>query len=229
MTRTRAASLAVLILVCAPASAQETTNVAEPGVRFSAGAAVGYYSGFGVEFSGTFSEFARGFPLAIRAGVGYASVDPGSAPEARKIFINNATNGAPEKSGRVLDLRFDAMYRLTGEASTPAYFYAGPRYASFKGNFKYVGGNEDFDVTSGQWGLGLGLEGHFGMGRSGMLVVGGGADYYFADKLQGHDTWYTPSGDDANPRKEYTFTDADAAINQPQWVPRFMVGFRYAF
>ena len=34
-----------------------------------------------------------------------------------------------------------------------AYVFAGPRYGSFTGNFKFIGGNEDFDVTSSHWGL----------------------------------------------------------------------------
>jgi hypothetical protein len=29
----------------------------------------------------------------------------------------------------------------------------GPRYSTFNGNFKYVGGNEDFDIKSKQWGV----------------------------------------------------------------------------
>jgi hypothetical protein len=67
------------------------------------------------------------------------------------------------------------------------------------------------------------------MGRSGALVIGGGADYFFEAPLTGHDTSYSPSGDDANPRKGYTFEDADAAINQPRWAPRLMVGYNYVF
>jgi len=229
MTRSICAALAAATLICAPAWAQSTTTPAQPASRFSAGVSAGYYSGFGLEFSGTFSDFARGFPLAARVALGYASVDPGSASDARRIFINDATNGAPEKSGRVIDLRFDGLYRLTDEGATPILLYFGPRYSSFKGNFRYVGGNEDFDVTSGQWGLGMGLEGQFGMGRSGMLVVGAGVDYFFESALRGHDTAYTPSGDDSNPRRGYTFEDADAAIDQPRWVPRLMVGYSYRF
>lgn len=216
------------VLSAGPVRAQSTTAV-EPRTTFAAGVSGGYYSGFGVEFNGTFSDFARGLPLSVRVGLGYATVDPGSAVDARRIFINDATNGAPEKSGRILDLRFDGMYRLTSRSATPAYFYAGPRYSSFRANFRFVGGNEDFAITSGQWGIGAGLEGHFGMGRSGMLVVGGGADYFLDSALKGHDTAYTPSGDDSNPRRRYTFEDADAAINQPRLVPRFMVGFNYTF
>ena len=84
-------------------------------------------------------------------------------------------------------------------------------------------------MTSGQWGLGTGLEGHFGMGQSGALITGAGVDYFFDAPLKGHDTIYTPSGDDSNPRRRYTYADADAAVNQPRWVPRILVGFNYTF
>lgn len=228
MTRSISAALAVVTLLCAPAYAQDAITPAQP-TRFSAGVSAGFYSGFGIEISGTFSNFARGFPLAARAALGWASVDPGSAVDARRIFINDATNGAPEKSGRILSLRFDGMYRLTGDSATPAFLVFGPRYSSFNGNFRFVGGNEDFNIGSRQWGLGLGLEGQFAMGRSGTLVVAGGVDYFFDAELRGHDTAYTPSGDDSNPRRGYTFEDADAAINQPRWVPRLMVGYSYRF
>jgi hypothetical protein len=228
MTRNLILTGLAAILVCFPAEAQDF-SYREQTTRFSLGAAAGYYSGFGLELSGTFTDFARGLPLGARVTFGMASLDPGSAASARRIFINDATNGTPEKNGRVINLRFDGLIRLTDSSSTPIYLVAGPRYSSFRGNFRYVGGNEDFDVTTGQWGLGLGLEGSFAIGRSGALVIGGGTDYYFAGALEGHDTTYTPSGDDVNPRKRYTFEDADAAINQPRWVPRFMVGYSYVF
>jgi len=228
MTRITCAALAVVTLLCAPAQAQETIAPAQPS-RFSAGVSAGYYSGFGIEFSGTFSNFARGFPLAARVTLGWASVDPGSAVDARRIFINDATNGAPEKSGRVWDLRIDGLYRLNDDATTPFFLVFGPRYSDFNGNFRFVGGNEDFNIGSSQWGLGLGLEGQFGMGRSGMLVIGGGVDYFFEGTLSGHDTAYSPSGEDSNPRSRYTYADADAAINQPRWMPRLMVGYGYRF
>ena len=109
------ASLATLL--CSSAFAQSPTTPVEPRPRFTAGGSAGYVNGFGVEFSAMFSDFARGLPMAARVGLGYASVDPGSAADARRIFINNATNGAPEKSGRVLDLRLDAMFRIQAEES----------------------------------------------------------------------------------------------------------------
>jgi hypothetical protein len=38
----------------------------------------------------------------------YTNMNPGNPADARKIFINDATNGDPEKSGWMWDVRFDA-------------------------------------------------------------------------------------------------------------------------
>ena len=105
------------------------------------------------------SEFTPSLPLTARLGIGYHTLDPGKPAEARRIFINNATNGVPEKHGRVWTHRLDLAYPLIGGSPPPLSVYGGPRYARFTANFKYVGGNEDFDVRARQWGWGLGLDG----------------------------------------------------------------------
>ncbi len=157
--------------------------------------------------------------------IAYTLSQPGEALQARRIFINDATNGTPEKKGRVWDFRIDLLYSLSRTVSV----LGGVRYSAFTGNFRFVGGNEDFDVTSKQWGLGLGLEGQFRMGSRVDLVVSPGLDFYLPALLSGHDTSYSPSGENVNPRKEYTYKDADRAINQPRWVPRMMAGLVYRF
>ena len=96
-------------------------------------------------------------------------------------------------------------------------------------NFKFIGGNEDFDVTSNQWGLGIGLEGYFNITQNLQFVLAGGVDYFFAATLSGHDTKYSPDGDDVNPRNDYTYDDADDAINQLSWEPRAIIGLSYWF
>ena len=110
----------------------------------------------------------------------------------------------------------------------------GPRYSSFRANFKYIGGNEDFDVTSRQFGLGLGVESHFKMNAKLDLVVLAGVDYFFDNTLIGHDTQYSPDDDNVNARNdnengdvEFTYKDADKAIKQPELMPRFMLGINY--
>jgi len=202
-----------------------TTNIR--ATDFHAGMNLGYYGGLSWSVYGNAADFARDFPLTVRFSIGHIWLDPGDAAGARKIFINNATNGIPEKKGGTTYFQFDFVYPLNIKSLPGSRLYIGPRYARFKGNFKYVGGNEDFDVTSNQWGLGAGLESVFAMTRKMDLLIGGGIEYYFSAKLKGHDTAYSPDGQDVNPREDYTYSDANAAINQPGFEFRLMIGFQY--
>ncbi len=190
---------------------------------------LGYSSGFNIQASLMISDFARDFPMSARLGIGISSVEPGNPAEARRIFINNATNGIPEEKGSQWDFRLDLLHPVHLLSMKRAYLYGGLRYAKFKGNFKYVGGNEDFDVISKHWGIGTGLESHFPMGSSVDLILTGGIDYFLSSKLAGHDTSYSPDEDPVNPREEYTYDDADEAINQPKIEFRLMLGFAYHF
>jgi hypothetical protein len=174
-------------------------------------------------------DLAEGFPFALKFGIGYASVEPGKAPEARKIFINDATNGIPEKGGQVWDFSFDVMKPVKLPLFKQAYLFGGPRYAMFKGNFKYVCGNEDFNITSKQWGVDSGLENHFPINQRFDLILTGGLDYYFESALYGHDTSYDPNGEDVNPREDYTYADANDAVSQPEYELRVMFGINYHF
>jgi len=172
--------------------------------------------------------FAKGFPFGVEISAGYAQQDPGNAAGARRIFINDATNGTPEQSGRVWDLRMDILYDLDVLREADVHAYGGVRYSMFTGNFVYVGGNEDFDVLTNQWGIGAGVRSQFSMSQRLGLVLSAGLDYYFDAGMKGHDTTYEPDGDDVNPRQGYTFKDADAAINQPKLQPVVMIGINYA-
>lgn len=107
--------------------------------------------------------------------------------------------------------------------------YGGVRYARFTGNFRFVGGNEDFDIRNSQWGLGGGCESYFDVSRHLDMILTAGIDYYFSGTLSGHDTAYSPTGDDVNPREDYTYADADAAIGQPKLTPLLMLGVSYNF
>jgi hypothetical protein len=189
----------------------------------------GYNGGFGFQVNGTISNFAKGFPLSARFGVGYTLVDPGQPADARKIFINNATNGIPEESGWFWDLRMDLLYNIKLFSLNKSLLYAGVRYSMFTANFKFIGGNEFFDITSDQWGLGGGLESYFALGSNFDLVITAGVDYYFSGTITGHDTSYSPDDESINPREDYTYEDADNSVNQPKILPRVMVGFNYGF
>ena len=195
--------------------------------KFFGGVSLGYYGGFGIQGNVTVSHFVREIPLSLRLGIGYTSTDPGNPADARKIFINDATNGVPEKSGEVWDLRADFIVPV--RLFTNSSIYAGVRYSMFTADFRFIDGNEFFTISSNAFGLGGGLETQFSLSSNLFLMFSAGADYYFSTKLSGHDTEYNSDGVNVNPRRDYTFDDADNAINQPKLQPRVMIGINYGF
>ncbi len=226
----------LFLLLLAASSITSTTILAEEGQsglrrqsKFMGGLSLGYFGGSGLHFSLTALDFAQDLPLSFRLGVGYTRVEPGKPDEARRIFINNATNGTPTEAGWMWDYRFDILIRTKTLGLKQANFYVGPRHVRFTGNFNYVGGNEDFDVTSHQWGLGAGLENDFAITPRLGVFVSAGADYYSSSWLVGHDTKYNPDGEIVNQQEDYTWDDADQAISQPKIEPRFMLGLSYRF
>lgn len=193
----------------------------------------GMNRGFGLGSNIVFNNLSQSFPFELRLGIGYTWLNPGNSADARRIFINDATNGTPEKKGYNIDLRLDLMKSATIFGHTPSYWYIGPRYSFFKGNFRYVGGNEDFDVTSKQFGFGTGIESRYQMTNNLKLVMSAGLDYFLPALMQGHDTSYSPDNDNVNPRtnrdtgKIYQFKDANKAIKQPELMPRLQMGIQW--
>jgi hypothetical protein len=175
------------------------------------------------EVMGTVRDFASGLPLQARFRLGRTAVDAGSPSAARRVFINDATNGTPRENGHTWDFGLDGIYPIGPRTSA----FGGIRYSRFKANFKFVGGNEDFDVTSSHWGLAAGLEAVYPMGERTSLLLAGGAEYFLSSRLTGHDTSYSPDGDNVNPRQEYTYSDADRAVGQPTLRPMALVGVSY--
>ncbi len=191
--------------------------------ELSAGGLVGFQMGLAFQAFGTVRHLAQGLPVAFRVRLGRTGVDPGSPSQARRIFINDATNGTPEASGRTWDAGLDLVF----DRGPRSRFYAGVRRSSFLANFKFVGGNEDFDVTTSQWGLGAGVEGVYPMSPKMDLLMSGGAEWYHTTLLKGHDTAYRPSGENVNPREDFTYSDADKAVGQPKLRPALMLGVSY--
>jgi len=216
--------LAVAIGATGPAKAESA-----PKARFAAGAVAGYNAGTGLQLNGRLSDFALGFPLGLKFAIGYSGMEPGRATEARRIFINNATNGTPDEAAHCWDFRLDFQYPVKVLGLKRAFLQTGPRYSRFSANFKFIGGNEDFNVKTDSWGVGLGLESYFAISSRFDLVISGGYDYFPKSTLSGHDTSYSPDGDDVNPREDYTYSDADKAINQPRHEFRLLFGFSYNF
>lgn len=193
------------------------------------GISTGYSGGFGLQGNLIIANFAEDFPLSARFALGYSSLDPGNAIAARKIFINDATNGVPDKNGTDWTLRMDLLYRVPFLSIKRFYLFGGVRYSAFSGEFDFINGNEFFKIISNQWGLGFGGESYFTTVQGFDLVFSLGADYYFNSTLEGHDTAYSPDGQNVNTRLGYTYYDADQAINQPKIMLRTMIGFNYHF
>jgi hypothetical protein len=166
--------------------------------------------------------------------MGCTFLNPGNAADARRIFINNATNGEPEKKGRSFDYRIDFLLPKSIFNMNHSYIVFGPRFSTFRGEFKYVGGNEDFEVTSHQWGIGGGIENHIKLAQNLTLLIIVGLDTYFPSTLTGHDTSYSPANDNVNPENDnqnndapFTYRDANKAIKQPMFMPRAMIGVNF--
>ena len=194
---------------------------------FSTGLLIGYNGGSGFEFNSRIGQFARDFPLELQFDINYTGLNPGNAAKARQIFINNATNGDPEKSGHFWDFRLSFLYKVNWLQLKHTYLLLGPRYALFTGNFKFIGGNEDFDITNNQWGIGSGLISFFPMRRKMNFVLTTGFDYYFPGNFSGHDTIYRTDDEHINPRNDFSYDDADRAIKQPKFKLRFLMGISY--
>lgn len=214
--------IALVVLTIIPFSLQ--------AAKYSSGLTAGFNGGPGLYLNAELSDFAYKFPFKLRMGAGYTQInDPGKALDARKIFINNATNGSPKKKGWLYDFRLDLLYQVSWLSLPNAYVYGGPRFAMFTGNFNFVDGNEDFDVVSDNWGWGLGFANYFRINSSFDLLIDAGTDYYISSTLRGHDTSYSPDNENVNSREDFTYDDADEAINQPKLNLRLMMGLNYHF
>jgi len=189
----------------------------------------GVKGGFSVRGSLGVTNFAAGFPLGMQFGLTYSSLDPGDPFPVRRVFIEDATNGTPETSGHTWDFRMDFLYDLKIHGPKAIYVYAGPRLSLFTGTFRYVGANEEFDVTSTQWGLGFGLEGLFAISSRVDLTIAAGFDGYLDGPIHGHDTTYNPDDDNVNPKENFTYKDAKNVVYVPRFQPTAMMGLSYTF
>lgn len=214
----------LILLLIPPVTAQVQSKS-----KNSMGLVVGLNRGLGINGNFTIHRIAEGLPGNIRFSVGYTWLDPGKALDVRRIFINNNTGGVPEKKGHNNDFRIDYMMPHKFFNFKDSYLVFGPRYSVFKGNFNYIGSNEDFEITSKQWGFGLGAENYFKMSKNLDLSVSTGLDYFLNSTLKGHDTSYSPNNDNIQAREDYTYKDANKAVKQPQFMPRLMVGVQYRF
>ena len=207
----------MLAVCCGVAAAGETT----------VGVALGSTAGFGVQGDVTFHEFTRTAPLSLRISGAFSGRDAGSALDARRVFINDNTNGTPEASARVWQMRLDLLVPVAHVGRTPVQLGLGVRRAYFSGSFDFVGGNETFEIDSNPWGAGFFAETVHVVSDRVDFSLQLGLDYFFDARIEGHDTAYEPDGDNVNPRNDYTWDDADEAVNQPTIEPFGMIGVRF--
>lgn len=221
-----------------PPAKQPGQPVAAPAAKPATGelrrwligqAQLGYYGGVGFHGSFTANNFADGFPFSIRLGLGHSHVSGGDAWAARRVFINNATNGTARDNSSVWDVRLDLLYPVKLMKLKNTHVFGGLRHSDFNAFFEYIGGAETFDVRAHLWGLGGGVETSFPLNPRLSMVFSVGADYYFRGTIDGHDTYYRPNNDNTNPIDNYTYADADKAINQPDVMTRLMLGWAYRF
>lgn len=217
--------LALEVLICAALAAPAAARA----VDFSYSAFSGYQDGLGLRLGVTAHELARGLPLSAELSVGYAFRDPGDPVLARQVFINQNQDGTPEKSGHAWDFRLDGIYFLRVPWLSELGLYGGVRHSRFSGDFKYVGGNEDFEVTANQWGFGLGARAGWSVSPTFTLTATVGLDFYPWATIYGHSASYSSDGTVVDGRTNgngvaYTWADADKAVNQPKVVPALLVG-----
>jgi len=198
------------------------------GMELSAGAFAGYQNGFGVHAVGTAGNLIKNVPLGVDLGLGVTWVNAGDPYLARAVFVNDATNGTPQTSASVWDFQLDVVWFLRIPGLEQTGVYLGPRLSLYSGDFHYVGGNEDFTVTSNNWGVGAGFRGAIPLSKHWGLAFSAGLDWFPVLTYYAHDTTYSSNGYSVNPKANYTFSSAYAAINQPYVVPSILVGVSWS-
>lgn len=199
-----------------------------PRPYFLGGFFLGYNGGKTVDGSLTAGNLFGAFPLRLRAGLRFSYGNGGEAQAARHAFINDATNGTPEDHGKTWGVKLDFLYPVGLLPGHNTQAYVGFRHANFTGTYRLVGANEEFNVTSSNWGFGGGLETQYPVSRSVSINLTAGLDYFIPSRLYGHDTAYTPSGSNqVNPRAGFSYSDADKAVAQPKLSPVMMAGLQF--
>jgi len=191
----------------------------------------GYYGDLGAGLAVRLEEPDAGFPLFIQArGVYVYQTNPGDATEARHIFINDNEGGNVEKYGESYVLALDLGFKWKEFDRVSVEFLLSGLWNYYQAHYAFIGNNEAFTVSTAPLGVGAGAALRMPMGESpNSLLVKGGAEYFPKTRLDAHGTFfYTPDGTDDRPRNDYTYEDADAAVNQPEFRLYLQVGILYA-
>ena len=210
--------------------AQKNVAPEFPDLQVSGGMAVGYDIGLPLFGYLLFEHVSEDLPLAFRFSLSQSFLlDAGDPQLARQVFVNQNSDGVPGKSASQWELGADVLDPVHLFSMHRSYLFAGIRYSMFTSSFEFIGGDEVFDVHANQLGLTAGAESYFRMSQRVDLLFSVGGVYYFPATLAGHDAAYSPDGTIVNQRENYTYADADRAINQPKIEPKILVGVNYHF
>jgi len=198
-------------------------------VDFYIGAQGGFAQGGGGGLEVSVIDITENYPLSVKAGIGYfTNKDPGNAEAARRIFINDNQGGDIKKEGQNWLYWADLGWTFYENEQIQLDLFGGGRYSTFAAYFEYAGDNEAFYARTEAYGLGGGGEVRFFLNPRYYLSLAAGVDGFFKSHLYGHGQFsYNPEGVDDNPRNDYTYEDADEAVNQPDFIPRVTLGIHY--
>jgi hypothetical protein len=101
-----------LLLLLGQASGSRAASC-EAGLAFGANAGTAAMAGL------TISGLSATSPIRLRTSLGYSSRNPGRAEEARRVFINEATGGTPEKHGSLWSFGLDLLLPLKAGPGHP--------------------------------------------------------------------------------------------------------------
>lgn len=192
--------------------------------------ALGYSEDLGVYMGLRLDNLSTDSPFFIQARGGYIyQKDPGNAEDARSIYINDGTGGSIEEYGESYLLALDLGYKLSQWNGQTIEVSISGLWNHYKAHFGFIGDNEVFAVKTSAFGLGLGGALRIPLSKTqNSLMIKTTVEYYPKTLIEAHGTfYYTPSGDDDNVRNDYTYEDADGAINQPEFRFSVLVGFLY--
>ncbi len=190
--------------------------------------AVGYYDNLGITLGLRIDE--QDFPVFAQGRIGTTyQMDPGNADDARLIFINGNQGGSVEEYGQSFLFALDLGWKAYSRDSMRLELVVSGLVNRYNANFAYIGDNEDFTVKTTAFGFGLGGNLRILLSeRRSSLIVKCGMEFFPDTKFEAHGTYYyNPDNEDDNPREDYTYEDADKAVNQPGFRPYVMVGIVY--
>ena len=165
----------------------------------------GYTGGFGINLYGTISEFSYDTPLSVRFGGGYNIREAGNPWDARKIFINDNTNGDPAESAHSFDLRLDFAYPVNLFSIRKSLLKLDQDILCIHPHLNLLAAMNFLILQLHNSDLVQDLETYFGISPNLSLVFSGGFDYYFDAQIGGHDSAYNPDGTDVSGREDYTY------------------------